>query len=113
LENTKNMKFIMVYIAEAHADDTWPLGFGVNSAKTIEDRKANCTKLMEKFPQLHEKLDAVLLDNMNDDFNKISGCWPEAYMFADSEGKCIWKTKSGEQNSLAKAVEYAKSQNWV
>ena len=86
----------MVYITEAHADDVWPLGFGVNSAKTLEDRKANCENLLAKFPQLHEKLDAVFLDNMNDDLNKVSGCWPESYMFADKEGKCIYKSTIGE-----------------
>ena len=25
----QNVRIIMVYIVEAHADDTWPLGFGV------------------------------------------------------------------------------------
>lgn len=38
LENCKNMKCVMVYLAEAHADDTWPLGYGINSAKTLADR---------------------------------------------------------------------------
>jgi hypothetical protein len=39
LAKAKNVKVIMVYLAEAHGDDTWPLGFGINSAKTLEDRK--------------------------------------------------------------------------
>jgi hypothetical protein len=31
LEKIKNKySIVMVYLAEAHADDVWPLGFGVN-----------------------------------------------------------------------------------
>lgn len=103
----------MIYIAEAHGDDTWPLGFGINSAKTIEDRISNCASLLAKFPQLHEKLDGIFIDNMNDDFNNISGAWPESYMFVDSEGKAIWKSESGDHKSFENAIEYAKSQNWI
>ena len=27
---SQNYKIVMVYIAEAHADDVWPLGYGKN-----------------------------------------------------------------------------------
>ena len=29
---------IFIYIQEAHADDFWPLGYGIKSPKTIEER---------------------------------------------------------------------------
>ena len=32
----------MIYIHEAHADDIWPLGYGINSAKNIKERFINC-----------------------------------------------------------------------
>ena len=50
LANAKNMKFIMIYLEEAHADDTWPMGYGIQSAKTLDDRINNCNNLMEKYP---------------------------------------------------------------
>ena len=31
-------KVVLVYITEAHADDVWPLGFGVKNPETIEER---------------------------------------------------------------------------
>jgi hypothetical protein len=34
----KHVKIIFIYLAEAHADDVWPLGYGVNLSKSIEDR---------------------------------------------------------------------------
>jgi hypothetical protein len=30
LAKFKKVSVILVYLAEAHADDVWPLGFGVN-----------------------------------------------------------------------------------
>ena len=106
------MKCIMIYIAEAHADDVWPLGYGINSAKTLEDRQSNCAALISRYPQLHEKLDAIFIDNMNDDFNKVSGAWPESYMFVNSNGNVIWKSESGNKDSLDHAIAFAKSQDW-
>ena len=28
----------MIYLAEAHADDIWPIGYGINSTKSVEER---------------------------------------------------------------------------
>ena len=50
---------------------------------------------------------------MTDDFNNIAGAWPESYIFADSTGKAIWKSESGDAMSLNLAIEYAQSQNWA
>ena len=38
-QNLKYIKIILVYIAEAYADDFWPMGYGLNEAKTVEERK--------------------------------------------------------------------------
>ena len=48
-------KIIMIYIHEAHADDIWPMGFGINSAKNLEEKWTNCDALMKKWPQLKER----------------------------------------------------------
>jgi len=42
LAKMKKVSIILVYLAEAHADDVWPLGFGVNQPKTLDERWANC-----------------------------------------------------------------------
>ena len=74
----------MIYIAEAHADDTWPLGFGIQNPKTVEGRISNCKNLLFKFKELKNKLDGVFVDNMSNDFNNLTGSWPESYFFAES-----------------------------
>jgi len=47
----------------------------------------------EKTMSLKGNLDCVFMDNMNNEFLKKTGAWPEKYMFADKEGKCTWKNK--------------------
>jgi len=71
------VNFLLVYIAEAHATDVWPLGNRVclPSHQTIEDR-ANAAKM------LVSKYDCklpILLDTMNDTFDKEFAIWPERY----------------------------------
>ena len=87
-----NVKVVFVYLQEAHADDLWPLGFNIKNPKTIEERKANCNSLLSKFPDLVSHLDGVFIDNMSNDFNNLTGVWPEAYMFTDSNGFALHKS---------------------
>ena len=44
----KTHKTVLVYITEAHADDVWPLGFGIKNPTTIEERIQNCNQFLEK-----------------------------------------------------------------
>jgi hypothetical protein len=30
-----NYKVILIYLAEAHADDVWPLGYGINKSNNL------------------------------------------------------------------------------
>ena len=84
LEKVKTThKVIMIYIHEAHADDIWPMGYGINSAKNLKEKWQNFDALMSKWPQLRAKIDKFYVDNMNNDFIQKSGCWPEGYFFAD------------------------------
>lgn len=85
------VKIVFVYLQEAHADDLWPLGYGITSSKTINERWQRCNNLMKKWPQLAEKIDELYIDNMDDEFNSLTGAWPESYFFADKIGKCVWK----------------------
>ena len=39
LEKLDKVKVVMIYLHEAHADDIWPLGYGIKSAKSIDERK--------------------------------------------------------------------------
>jgi hypothetical protein len=47
-----NVKIIMIYLAEAHANDVWPLGFDIKQPKILEERHENCQKLLKRLPAL-------------------------------------------------------------
>ena len=96
-----NVKTIFVYLQEAHADDIWPLGFDITNPKTIDERKQNCTSLLNKFPALQAHLDGVFVDNMNNDFNCLTGVWPEAYMFADANGVALHKSQIATEGTTS------------
>ena len=102
-------------MAEAHADDVWPLGYGINSPKNDKERWNNCDALMKKFPELRNKLDGIFCDNMNNEFNDKTGAWPEAYYFADSIGTALWcstsKDKTGAK-SFDDAIPFAIENGW-
>ena len=83
-------KVVMIYIHEAQSDDVWPIGYGINSAKNLEEKWTNYDALMKKWPQLNKLVDQVFVDNMANDFIHLSGCWPEAYFFADKDGVAQW-----------------------
>lgn len=88
------LKIVFIYLQEAHADDLWPLGYGITSSKTIEDRWERCDNLMKKWPNLAEYIDKIYVDNMDDQFNSLTGAWPESYFFADKDGMCTWSSKT-------------------
>ena len=46
----QGFKTILIYHAEAHADDSWPIGYGIFQPKTLDQRINNCKTLLEKFP---------------------------------------------------------------
>ena len=88
----------MIYLHEAHADDFWPVGYGIQNPKSIEERQSNCNSLVSKYPELECQLDAVYLDNMENEFLLKSGAWPEGYFFANEKGQATWSHCSTKEN---------------
>lgn len=68
-----------------------------------------------KTMNLKDNLDSVFMDNMNNDLLMKTGAWPEKYMFADRDGKCIWKNKIEPDRiqALYNALEFAKRNGWT
>ena len=102
-----DFKIILIYHAEAHADDTWPLGFGILQPNTLEERIGNCSDLLKNHPLLKTKLDGIFLDNMSNDFLNQTGSWPESYFFADSAGTALWKSKTGSNDQIDMTIRFA------
>ena len=87
LEKIKpHFKIVLIYITEAHADDTWPLGFGINQPQNEKSRWSNCDSFMQNYPELKENVDNIFIDNLANDFIYRSGAFPEAYFITDKDG---------------------------
>eukprot|EP00932_Pfiesteria_piscicida_P005658 SRR837773.15572.p3 GENE.SRR837773.15572~~SRR837773.15572.p3 ORF type:complete len:106 (+),score=36.66 SRR837773.15572:828-1145(+) len=83
-----------MYLQEAHADDLWPLGYGISSHKSILDRQRACARMLGRHPGLEKALDEVGLDSMDDHFLHTYGAWPERYYLADLTGKVLWASEA-------------------
>ena len=81
----------MIYLTEAHADDVWPIGYGINQPKTLEERWSNFDRLLLQHEKLGPLIDFKFCDRMDNAFNTITGAWPECYFFTTPEGKCQFK----------------------
>lgn len=82
----------MIYLQEAHADDFWPLGYGIQSHKELADRLGACEGLLNRYPALLQALDAAVVDDMDDSFLHAYGAWPERYYFVSEEGQVEWES---------------------
>lgn len=80
------INFLTVYILEAHASDTWPMGFDVEYAQThsLEERMIPCNDFM--FREGYEF--PIRIDAPPDPFNALFNAWPLRFYVLDSDGVC-------------------------
>lgn len=80
------MDFLCVYIAEAHAQDKWPLGRHVEltTHANFAERVSAGDILQDKY-NLKVKF---MYDTMADEFDKAYAVWPERY-FIVKDGKMV------------------------
>lgn len=83
----------MIYLQEAHADDLWPLGYGVRKHCSELDRQEACARFFEDRAELQQAFDVVAVDTMDDHFLHAYGAWPERYFLADLSGKVLWASQ--------------------
>jgi len=68
------VQFLLVYIAESHAVDEWPVGETIIKKQhtTLQERIAACEECLEDF-----NLDMpTVVDTMDNDFHHTFSCWP-------------------------------------
>jgi len=98
----------MIYIAEAHARDEWPMGKTiscVDQPTTIEQRTENARQCYNDCQFEVE----MLIDTMNNQFHLTYGSWPfRFYVFY--ENKLVFKAQPDENT-----FEYDLNQlnNWI
>mmetsp|Transcript_56554 Transcript_56554/g.64577 ORF Transcript_56554/g.64577 Transcript_56554/m.64577 type:complete len:128 (+) Transcript_56554:586-969(+) len=81
------VQFKFVYIAEAHAKDTWPLGIktasSVTSTSSLEERRENALRLREKCDWAID----TFVDGMEDEMITKLAAWPLRYWVL--KGSCV------------------------
>jgi len=77
--------FISIYLAEAHANDEWPLGKKVciTKHKTIEER----INVAKNFQTEYNFELPILVDEIENTFDYHYGAWPERYYMFDETGR--------------------------
>jgi len=77
------VQWLLVYIAEAHAEDEWPIGapvVAVNQHKSTADRAVACKDCVEA---LGVKLPTVL-DGEENEFDDTYASWPLRFYLIDN-----------------------------
>jgi hypothetical protein len=85
------MRLLVIYIAEAHARDQWPMGKTiscVDQPKTLEERLENARQCKKNF----NFEVPMLVDNMNNDFHLTYGSWPFRF-YVIHEDKLVLKAE--------------------
>lgn len=93
---TMDVFIAMVYLQEAHADDLWPLGYGIQSHSNIGERWAACKRFVDEHPPFKALLHSVGMDLMDDSFLHTYGAWPERYFLTDLSGRVLWASAVGD-----------------
>ena len=73
-EYSEEVQFLLVYIAESHAVDEWPVGETIikKQHRTVEDRIEACKECLEDFGL---EIPCVV-DTIENDFHTAYSCWP-------------------------------------
>lgn len=89
------IRFVAIYIAEAHSRDEWPVGNTiscVDQPKTIEQRLENAKRFRKNFNFEMP----MLVDDINNTFHHTYGSWPFRF-FVIFDGKLILKAEPDKE----------------
>jgi len=78
LLSTSKLQVAVVYIAEAHASDTWPMKWAVEWPRPVNlEQRVQYARTCVKDLQLGGM--RLLVDDMDNAFNACFGAWPTSY----------------------------------
>jgi len=101
----------MIYIAEAHALDEWPMGdgFGVSKYKAFNQPKSvqERINIAKVFKEELKCLLPILVDGPDDHFERAFASWPLRF-YVIKDGKIIYKAqpKSNYRYSVSELREF-------
>ena len=97
--------FLMVYIAEAHAADEWPVGDPVvaNQPKRLKERLSLANSFVSEYSIDKEPLLHMVVDNLSDmsphesdPADRAYAFWPTRFYVVDSCGKISYKANPNQ-----------------
>ena len=70
---------------------------------------------MNKWPALNQLIDQIYVDNMDNEFINLTGCWPKVYFFANNEGVTKWMStvKMNKENIDLLTVGTYHTKTWL
>jgi Flp pilus assembly protein TadD len=108
-EYRDRVPFLMVYIHEAHDEDTWQSTINerqqvtVPPVKSFDDKQHNAALCLRT---LALRLPAVV-DGLDRHVEQAYAAWPSAVYLVDSHGTVVWRSRLGEQEFSAAAMRAA------
>lgn len=86
LRREKGAKVVFLYLAEAHAADTWPLSPNAQTVhRSLEQRLAAAASFLAARPELASLVDEWYMDSLDEATTLSNGLWPERYMLLNGQ----------------------------
>ena len=109
--NPSNVKVIFIYLREAHADNSWPIGtpkqYAVSTDHaTIDERCSIAKEITTVLPPLASI--PIYADDMNDKFTKTYGAWPTQF-FLFNQKQLIYRAPNPERDAHFNFPEFVES----
>jgi hypothetical protein len=108
LHTSNIIRFLVIYITEAHAKDEWPVGKTiscVNQPITIEERIEHARQYKTTF---HLET-PILVDTMDNTFHNTYGSWPFRF-YVIHMGKLVLKA---QPNAEALCYDMDELEKWI
>jgi len=86
--------FLTIYIAEAHAEDQWPLGNHVNikQHQTLQDRLQAASNYQAMLSKKGLSVGEIVVDSMDNRMVDLFACHPERF-FIIHQNKLVYKAQ--------------------
>jgi len=87
----KFFHYMMVYICEAHASDTWPMKWKIEweTPKSLDQRQKYAKICCDEL-QLIPTFSTIVVDGMDNAFNSDFGTWPTAYYVIGTDARLLY-----------------------
>jgi len=84
-----HVDFLTIYILEAHAEDTWPMGFHIKYYQT-HTNEARAKVARDFISQTSYELPLRIDEAPSNKFNSVFAAWPLRYYLLSPSGKVIY-----------------------